>query len=164
MADAPKRPRRFLKILGLLGLVIVLGAAGFGGYWWWQHQTPAEAASAPHVDHATASEAVVDNSGALVSFEPFLVNLSGGGGSQFLRAKVQLVIASERRAQEINEHPVALMRLRSAILELLAEQTADGLVTADGKTALKKALQEHASRIAGVPIADVLFSDFVVQF
>lgn len=161
MADAPKRPRRFLQILGYVGLAAVVGAGGAGGYWWWQHQTAAAAADG---ESAPAAEtAPVDAGGALLTFEPFLVNLAGGG-SQFLRTKVQLVIADEHLAKEIEEEPVAFMRLRSALLELLAEQSADTLVTADGKAALKKAIQERASRIAGVPVVDVLFSDFVVQF
>ena len=57
------------------------------------------------------------------------------------------------------------MRMRSAILELLSQQTAENLVTAEGKTSLKETIAEHISPLTGgVKVSDVLFSDFVVQF
>ena len=57
------------------------------------------------------------------------------------------------------------MKVRSAVLELLALQTADTLVTPAGKAALKKAIAGAAGKAASeVHITDVLFSEFVVQF
>ena len=49
--------------------------------------------------------------------------------------------------------------------EQLAQQTAETLVTPDGKAALKKAIAEGvAAADEGLHITDVLFSEFVVQF
>ena len=57
------------------------------------------------------------------------------------------------------------MRVRSTILELLTQQTADQLVTPEGKAALKKAIGEHLETLLeDTEVTDVLFSDFVVQF
>jgi flagellar basal body-associated protein FliL len=56
------------------------------------------------------------------------------------------------------------MRVRSSILEMLAQQTADQLVTVEGKAALKTAIIERASEKAEeLKITDVLFSEFIVQ-
>ncbi|MGE0039772.1 MAG: flagellar basal body-associated protein FliL [Vicinamibacterales bacterium] len=170
MSEQDKPKGGFMKTAILLVVVLLLvGGAGAGGYWWSQQGAAAAPASGEHATEAPADsghdagggdEAAAG--GGLVSFEPFLVNLADPG--RYLRTNVKLVVGSEARAKEIGENEVALMRLRSAMLELLAEQHADALVTADGKTALKNAIKERAGEIADAHIVDVLFSDFVVQF
>ena len=52
---------------------------------------------------------------------------------------------------------------RSAILELLTTKTAEELMTADGKTALKKEIAERASKAFRFKVNDVLLAEFVVQ-
>jgi flagellar FliL protein len=103
--------------------------------------------------------------GGVVGFEPFVVNLADEGGGRFLRATVQLVVPDAEAAKEITENAVQMVRLRSNLLELLAEQTSDTLVTAEGKTALKDAIAERAAAVLSPhQVSDVLFSDFLVQF
>ncbi|MGE3276352.1 MAG: flagellar basal body-associated protein FliL [Vicinamibacterales bacterium] len=168
------------KLVLAIVVLLLVGGAGAGGYWWSQRAAAAgpgehaDAAAPDEGDHDGASDddgAAEDaeeggshgaEGGGLVSFEPFLVNLADPG--RYLRTTVKLVVKSEARATEIGESEVAMMRLRSALLELLAEQHADTLVTAEGKSALKEAIKERAGDIADVRIVDVLFSDFVVQF
>jgi TPP-dependent indolepyruvate ferredoxin oxidoreductase alpha subunit len=71
----------------------------------------------------------------------------------------------EAHAAEIGENEITQARIRSAVLELLAVQTADRLITPDGKAALKQAIAEGASHaVEGLHVSDVLFSEFVVQF
>jgi flagellar basal body-associated protein FliL len=77
----------------------------------------------------------------------------------------RLVVASPAAAEHAQKNEVLLMRVRSSILELLALQTADALVTPEGKTALKAAITERVNHVLeGTKVTDVLFSDFVVQF
>jgi flagellar basal body-associated protein FliL len=52
---------------------------------------------------------------------------------------------------------------RSAILELLTTKTADELMSAEGKTALKKEIAERASKAFRFKVNDVLLAEFVVQ-
>jgi hypothetical protein len=53
----------------------------------------------------------------------------------------------------------------SAIVDLLSSETSQHIVTQDGKTELKKQIAERASKIIEpIEVADVLFSDFVVQY
>ena len=115
--------------------------------------------------HAAAPEPTRASDRGMVAFDPFVVNLADANASRFLRATVQLVVRSAEDAEHLQKTPVALMQARSAILELLTIQTADRLVTVDGKTALRKAIAERVSRVSDeVKVLDVLFSDFVVQF
>jgi flagellar FliL protein len=116
----------------------------------------------------SAAEAPVEEEkkpGAAVALEPFVVNLADPGGTRFLRVTISLIVEDEHHAAEMGENELVKMRVRSAILELLAMQTADVLVTPDGKAALKKAIAESASHaVEDLHIQDVLFSEFVVQF
>jgi flagellar FliL protein len=149
---APKKTggkRRLLLVV--LALVVVLGG---GGVAVWAMRRPAGEAAAPRpAEHG------------LVSLEPFVVNLADQGGTRFLRVSVRLIVGSLEEAEHVQKNEVALLRARSAVLEILTQQTADHLVTADGKSALKKAIAARlAAVLEGTTVVDVLFSDFVVQF
>jgi flagellar FliL protein len=138
------------KLLLVFTVLLVLG--GVGG-WWLMRGTSAE-----------AEEPALESRG-MISFEPFLVNLADAGGNRFLKVSVQLVVANEAEAKEIEESPVVLMHLRSAILELLTMQQAQVLVTAEGKKALKDAIKTRVTPdLKHQKVIDVLFSEFVVQF
>ena len=111
-----------------------------------------------------AAEAHAAERGGL-ALEPFVVNLTSAGGQHFLRLTLLIVLPTEHDAERFKAATVTTAELRSAFLELLAQQTADALVTADGKQALKKALIERATTVlAGTKVTDVLFSEFIVQF
>jgi flagellar FliL protein len=134
-------------------LIVVLGGAG--GAWWWM-QAPAAAAE--------PAEPPLETRG-LLTFEPFLVNLSDEGGTRFLKVTLGLVLESAEDAAHIQETPVVLSRLRSDILELLTEQSAGVLVSAEGKQALKAAIKSRVGEaLEHKEVVDVLFSEFVVQF
>jgi flagellar FliL protein len=150
-APAPKKKGGALKLIVLL--LLVLGAGG-GGAWWFLSGGEAEAATEPPLE-----------SRGLVTFEPFLVNLADQGGNRFLKVTAQLVLTTPLEAAHVQETPVVLMHLRSAILELLTEQIASELVTANGKRKLMDAVKARATEALGPDqVIDVLFSEFVVQF
>ena len=156
-APAPKKGKRLI-VLTAIG-VLLLGAGGAGAYW----MTKRGAGSADAVGE-TPPVAAAEAPRGVLSFEPFVVNLTDGGGSRFLRLTVRLLVDAEA-AERLSKHEVTMVRTRSAILELLAEQSSDHLITAAGKASLKKAILERAdSVLAPAKVADVLFSDFVVQF
>jgi flagellar FliL protein len=142
--------------------VIILGGGGAGAFFMMRRgNATAEGAEAKPVE----KKKVEANKGGVVTFEPFVVNLADGGGSRFLRLTVRLVVDEEAEAEKIQKSEVTIARARSEILEVLTEQTSDKLVTAEGKSSLKKLILEHASKIVEpTKVSDVLFSDFVVQF
>ena len=146
-------------MLGAIAVIVLLG--GGGGAYYWMYARGGDAAAAEGAEAAPAHE---EEPGVAVPLEPFVVNLADPGGSRFLRVNLSLVV-DEAHALEFEENPTVMARVRSAILELLAQQTADPLITPDGKTALKKAIAEGAGHaVEGLHISDVLFSEFVVQF
>ncbi len=154
-SDAAAAPARKKKggLVKILLLVVVLGGGGAGAAWWFTR-----GASAAPVE-------VKPEDRGLVSFEPFLVNLSDAGGTRFLKMTIDLVVGSPEEAKHIEDTPVLLRQARSAILELLTQQQAPALVTSEGKQKLKDAIKAQASLVLpGQKVIDVLFSEFVVQF
>lgn len=140
----------------------VVAALAGGGYYYKTTQAHAAEADAEHKPEA---KEVSSKERGLVSFEPFVANLADPGGQRFVRATVQLVVGNAEMALEMTETPVLTMQARAIILELLATQNADTLVTPEGKVALRQAIAERvAEALHELEVVDVLFSDFVVQF
>ncbi len=160
---APKR-RRILPIL--LGLVVVLGGTGAGGYvWWTKHQAAVAASADGEAAKATHEPAAEEGHGVLLPLDTFTVNLADTTASRFLRTNVQLVLAVEEDVlKELEHEKVPIVRARAAVLELLAEQKSDVINTPEGKDALKAAIRARAGKALHHEVADVLFSDFVIQF
>jgi flagellar FliL protein len=149
----PKQGKKPLVLI--LAGVLVLAGGGGGAFWYMRRPVSAEAA------HAKAKEP----EHGVLGFEPFVVNLADPNAQRFLRTTVQLVVESEKDAEHYKKTPVIVMQARGAILELLTMQTADVLVTPDGKAKLKKAIAERVGEaVEDMKVVDVLFSDFVVQF
>lgn len=139
--------------IGVLTLALV------GGGWWFMGR----AAAAP-TEGAPAEEEHGER--ALLPMEPFVVNLADEGGTHFLRTSIQLIIgATEEEAKVLEEKKVETMPMRSAILELLSQQTAATLVTPEGKEALKELIKKRAETVFKKhKVIEVLFAEFVVQF
>jgi flagellar FliL protein len=157
-AEPPKKKGKGkLILLSVIGLVILLGGGG-AGYWVYASRTAAAAAGDKKKPEPPAPTRILE-------MDPFVVNLADGGGSRFLRVTLQLVVEDNEAAREIVEQEVVRAKVRSALLERLALQAADHLVTPEGKKELKKEIGEQAAHSAhGLKISDVLFSEFVVQF
>ena len=143
-----------MKWLLIGSLVVMLGGAGAA--WWMLGGSTTEAAETTETELSSRG---------VFAFEPFLVNLADDGGQRFLKVTISLVVDSPEEAKHIEETPVIVAHVRSAIIEVLTQQTAPALVTPDGKTALKQAIKERTSPLLPEKkVLDVLFSEFVVQF
>jgi flagellar FliL protein len=155
-APAQKSRAKLFIIAGVA--VVLLGGGGAAAYWAFGRGEPA-------AEEASAEHAAPEHH-RIVSFEPFVVNLADRDARRFLRISVRLVVAGEEEGGHgSNDDEVTLVRLRSEILDQLTQQTADTIVTAEGKAALKKAIAARAAAILEpMEVADVLFSDFVVQY
>jgi flagellar FliL protein len=160
-AEAPKKRGWFKWVLLGLVAVLLLGGGGAGFYLW---RVRAAAPEGGEGAGTPAGSAWVHESGVL-AFEPFVVNLADTEGSRFLRVNLRLLIDDGEAAKEIQEDEVAMLKVRSGILELLSAETSDKLVTPEGKAALKAAIAGRAGEtLDKVKVTDVLFSEFVVQF
>jgi flagellar FliL protein len=150
------RPRKksggFMKlVLIVLPVLLLMG----GGAWWFLGGSSGT---------VQAEETKIEERG-IVPFETFLVNLTDPGGNRFLKCTLELVFTSEAEAKHVADNEALMGHARSAILELLTEQNAPALITAEGKQKLKDAVKLHVAKVlAKYKVVDVLFSEFVVQF
>ncbi len=101
----------------------------------------------------------------VVTLSPFVVNLAGRGNTGYLRVMMQLAVDREDIAYLVEQEPVLDAQLRSEIIDLLSQQTADALTTPDGKSRLKDDIVRRCRRILGerARVLDVLFTEFLVQ-
>lgn len=168
-AAAPAKAGKSKKMM-FVGIGAVVIALAGGGYWYKTKAAAAKPAGAHAAEKAADEEEeeapVEEGERGLLELQPFVVNLTDAGGTHFLRTNIQLIIKStEKEAEEIQKKTVEIMPIRSAVLELLAQQTAAELVTPEGKEALKLAIKKRAAEVFRKhKIKDVLFSEFVVQF
>lgn len=155
-APAPAKSKGgFMKLL----VIVLLAVAGGGGgaYFYFVKAAPAQA---KEVEPEPEPEPT-----GIVELEPFVVNLADTGATRFLRVTLSLVVQDEEQAKEIDEHALEKARVRSAILELLAEQAAETIVTPEGKVELKALIIERVQHAAHeLKVVDVLYSEFVIQF
>ena len=132
-------------------VVLALGAGG-GAYWAYFAAPGASAAEPP------------PKPPAVLSLEPFVVNLADPGGRRFIRLTLGLVVEGEEHVAAFGEDAILRTRVRSALIELIAQQTAESLVKPDGKAAIKARVAEvvmaHAEHLK---VTDVLFTEFIVQ-
>jgi flagellar protein FliL len=169
-SESAKKKGGLSRLVIIAGVIVVLGGGGAAAYFKMRAPAAAEAADDQEkADKDSGSKKKKKKKKAtesgLLSFDPFVVNLADQGGGRFLRLSARLVLDSPEEAERIQKNEVLLVRIRSSILELLTQQTADQLVTADGKAALKTAIAEHLEPLLeGTEVEDVLFADFVVQF
>ena len=147
------------KMLVIIGVATV-AILGGGGYAAWHFLKP-PAEGAPGAEKAAKVEKPATG---IVTFEPFVANLADAGGRRYARVSVRVIVGNEAEAKEIQENAVTLTRLRASILELLSTQTAEHIVTPDGRAELRKAIAAEADGIVKpLKVSDVLFADFVVQ-
>lgn len=149
----------------IIAAVVLLGGAAGGFFFWKSRAEAATAAAAEGGEKHQSKEKKTEEGGAVLTLEPFVVNLADNSGSRFLRVSLRLVIGDKEAAPELQEDEVKMLRIRSSILEFLSQQLADELVTAEGKEKVKKEIAERANKVLGEDeVVDVLFSEFVVQF
>jgi flagellar FliL protein len=149
--------------------VLVLGGGGTAA-WWFLFRTPPAAEEAVGDGEAESGAAPAAETGkrpageGILAMDQFLVNLADKEASRFARVKLALVVESKKEGEELSKEEIVKARLRSAILEILAQQTSDKLTTPEGKEALKKLIVDGTNRaLGGKKVLDVLFTDFVVQ-
>lgn len=101
-----------------------------------------------------------------VHLEGFTVNLADRDENHFLRVTLDLALDHLPPGAEKDKPSAALpmAHVRDTILSVLTECQADALLTADGKSQLKKKLLEALNRaVPELGVRDIYFTEFLVQ-
>ena len=182
-ADGEKKKKGKGKLLIVLVASLVLALGGGGAAYFFMGRGDAakgksakkngdgHASTAEGGHGAEEAEEGEGHEPAVVALPTFTVNLADQDGPRYLRTTVSLLIKDTEKAASLSGdgghkpagEPVRIAMARSAILELLTTKTAEELMTAAGKTALKKEIAERASKAFRFEVNDVLLAEFVVQ-
>jgi flagellar basal body-associated protein FliL len=100
---------------------------------------------------------------AVLSLEPFLVNLADMNEVRFLKATFQLGLAEEPNEEAKNA--VAVAAIRDSIISLLSSASTDEILTSRGKDKLREEIRLRINSISPkLKVLEVYIVDFVVQF
>jgi flagellar protein FliL len=168
MANVTGQPSK-LSLGSLLLVAVVtasLSAAGtMAGFYFLAKRT----GFASVFDARTADSKGSGGKTTQVPFEPMLVNLADSDGQAYLRLSVVLSVLdeSEKPAKEkgVPVSPASgSAGMRDAILSVIGAERSSDLLMSSGKAALKSKLRAAIQqRDPALKIADVFFTEFLVQ-
>ena len=190
-AEKPRKKSRLKRIVIILAILLMtLGGAGLGAYWWLFLRTPVEGGTVPGDDAVaeapqgaparapapaapgTSSQApspgarierqsdLPRSSGMVLPLPPVTVNLSDPGGRRYLKLGMEVEVNADVSA-ELKAHSA---RIRDAVIMLLAGKSYGDISTPDGKVLLKAEIAARLNQILGAQrVVRVYLTDFVVD-
>ncbi|HEU0197029.1 MAG TPA: flagellar basal body-associated FliL family protein [Nevskiaceae bacterium] len=142
------------KVLIPVLAAIVAAAIAGGGAWFYAH----------HGAKGPATAAAVKPDPVAVALKPFTVNLAGDDG-RLLYVAMTLQAGNPTTAAAIKAHTP---EVRNAVLMILSDQTAAGMLSPAGKAALQTKLSTGLTEAfrkshTGFVVDKVFFTQFIVQ-
>jgi len=183
-AAAPGKEKASSKKLIVIGAIVAVLAAGAGAAWFVLGKKAADG------QEGAATKTAVKVPPTFLPIENMVVNLADPGGDRFAQIGITLELDEAKTADQIKLY---LPSIRSAVLVLVSQRTADELLTREGKEKLstdilrevlkplgyklpknRKAVQEDPPpededeedaprRPKPLPVRQVLFSSFIIQ-
>lgn len=157
-AAAAPAPAKSKKLIWIVLITVLIGAAGGGGYWWSMKQSTGHGAAKP----AKPAKAPAQ----YYALEPaFVVNLADMDQVRYLQADVQLMTRDPETLAALQANAPAV---RNRLLLLFSQQQATQLTQRSGKERLQeKALTEVVAllKAEGAPsrVEGVIFTSLVTQ-
>jgi flagellar FliL protein len=150
-APAAKSKKKLFLIVG----VAVLALAGGGAGTWYFTQ--------PKTAHAAKAEP--PKAPVFINMESFTVNLQSTDADKFLQTAFTLQVKDDAQVELIKLH---LPEVRSRLLMLLSSQTADVLLSPQGKDKLAQEIIAQVNKpfepkAAPQDVTGVFFTSFVIQ-
>lgn len=189
-AEKPRKKSRLKRIVIILAILLMtLGGAGLGAYWWLFLRTPVEEAPPPAAEapadtpgapgkapaapasgtsgQAPSAAARIErqselprSGGMVLPLPPVTVNLSDPGGRRYLKLGMEVEVNADVSA----ELKANSARIRDAVIMLLAGKSYGDISTPDGKVLLKAEIAARLNQILGAQrVVRVYLTDFVVE-
>jgi flagellar basal body-associated protein FliL len=166
--EAPsKKKRTLIAVGGVVGLLVLIGAPA--GYFLMKEE-PKEVQEvkpdmAPETQHKPEGFEDVEELeegeeplGAIVPFDTFLVNLSGG---KYIRTQIQVEFETLDVPTKFYTRQVPI---RDSIISLLTQQTAEALQSAQGKERIRNDIRNLINQtLRKEDVRRVYFTQFVIQ-
>ncbi|MGH9596462.1 MAG: flagellar basal body-associated FliL family protein [Edaphobacter sp.] len=166
VAKVPMFPLLIAVVVGVV--IATLGVGGVVYYLAHTGKLPMQGTA------ASKAAGVIPATTHVLVLEPMLVNLADAGGSSYLRLTMTLRVADgvekkgakakAENGKDEKSSDATVAAIRDTALTVLGRQTADDLLATEGKEHLKAALKAAlAERNADLKVADIFFTDFLVQ-
>jgi flagellar FliL protein len=180
-AAATAKPKSKKLMIIIIIVVLLLAVAGGGAFYFFKKR--AAAAEEDGADPAAVAHVAPKGPPAYLPLDNMVVNLADPGGEKVAQVGVTLEVADAHASDTVKAY---LPTIRSGILMLISQRTAEELLKPEGKEKLKmdilheaslpfvgegapegaapaKAAKAAAGDHAQSPIQGVLFSSFIVQ-
>ncbi|MEJ7617237.1 MAG: flagellar basal body-associated FliL family protein [Pyrinomonadaceae bacterium] len=105
----------------------------------------------------------------VIELEPFIVNLADKGEAHYLRLTVNVGVGESEEGHESGGEkgkadPLFTTRVRNAMLAVLTTKTSDEILSAEGKSVLRKELLKATRKVSAEPhVYAVYITDCIVQ-
>jgi len=185
-ADTAKAPAKSKKMLIIiLGAVLVLALGGGGAFFFISKQRAAAAEGEDAVPEKAAAHSGPKTPPAYLPLDNMVVNLADPGGEKVAQIGITLEVVDAHASDTVKAF---LPTIRSGVLMLISQRTAEELLSPEGKSKLAKDILREASIPFGggedahgseepapkkkaakkdahsdMPVVGVLFSSFIVQ-
>ena len=166
MADEEKPAKKSSKLLIIILLIASLAIGGAAIFLVITNMTSDDKSEFAERENAGdegdgGKKEGMDKLGPIMPLEPFIVNLSGAGGRNYLKIEITLEFDKEGVQIEVeNKMPL----VKDSILLLLATKSFESIQTAEGKLMLKNEIITRLNRFLSTGVVQNLyFTNFVVQ-
>lgn len=179
---APPKSKKLLLIVGVL--VVVLALAGGGAFFFISKQRAA--AAGDDGEHEAVVHAEASGPPTYLPMDNMVVNLADAGGEKVAQIGITLELVDAKAVDKVKQY---MPSIRSSVLLLVSQRTAEELLQREGKEKLAKDILREAARPFGggdeeeepeagakkakpakkpkprvqMPVIGVLFSSFIVQ-
>lgn len=184
-AKPPAKSKKLLLIL--IGAVLLLAIAGGGAFFYISKQRAAAAEEAEDAPHTNSASSKPHAPPVYLPLDNMVVNLADPGGERVAQVGITLEVRDAKASDQVKGF---LPTIRSAVLLLISQRTADELLSQEGKKKLAKDILRETLRPFGggaedteetekpkpkksaksakagdeeMPVLGVLFSSFIVQ-
>jgi flagellar FliL protein len=178
----PVKSKKMMIIVGAVVLVLVLAGGGF--FFMKQRAAAADEGGDEAAPKAAAHATEPGKPPVYLPMDNMVINLADPGGERVAQVGITLVVADEHAGTTVKAF---LPTIRSGVLMLVSQRTAEELLKAEGKEQLAKDILREASIPFGggddeheaedpaakkkkkkkvaveYPVTGVLFSSFIVQ-
>lgn len=171
-ATPAAKPKPKSKRLVMIGVILVLLAVALAGGWLYLQKRNADIMLGIEEEHEEEEEEMVVEAAAPIylPLDTMVVNLSPDG-DRVAQIGITLEVSDDPSMEKVKSY---LPALRSDILLLLSQRTAEELLTNEGKEKLKadilasaaaqlKAARKKGEKRGPQPVRKVHFSSFIVQ-
>ena len=153
-------------VLVLVGALVLLGGGAAGAYFTLSHGA-SKHEKTTKVEKRPDAPPQGEKPGtphAVLSLEPFIVNLADSEGDRYVKYTMRLVLDRPEAAETAKDDDLTITRIRDRVLTLLSSKTFAQVATPEGKESLRREIQKQVNTVLRpASVSEVYYTEFIVQ-